>query len=245
MDKITRVLILYKRLIEGKIINKAAQSIEFSVSERSLDRDIQDIRLFLHESRSYEMELIYDERQKGYRIEGPHTKREITVGECYILTKLLLDSRPLRTDDQEEIVQIMLSQLTDKSRRQVDPVLRHTPKIPACLEKASVKLVEDLLKSIEKQDEILLHFGAGYVNIACIPYSIEFRSRKAYLVGWRAEQGAPALFLLDDILSYVTKDAACQLNEAERHTLQELVALVCSGTPETYQALIYKREEQI
>lgn len=89
MDKITRILILYRLLMHGDLINKYSASLEFGISERSFDRDIQDIRLFLSESFS-NLELVYDEERRGYCIKNLNLKREIAIGECYILIKLLL-----------------------------------------------------------------------------------------------------------------------------------------------------------
>lgn len=44
-----RTLDMYIRLCEGKRINKSEESIRFGVDERSIQRDIDDIRVFLDE----------------------------------------------------------------------------------------------------------------------------------------------------------------------------------------------------
>ena len=46
-DKIRRVLKIYAKLVEGCIINKAEEAQLYSVNERSITRDIEDIRNFL------------------------------------------------------------------------------------------------------------------------------------------------------------------------------------------------------
>ena len=176
MNKITRVLFLYRTLMKSEWVYKSSACVNFEISPSSFDRDIRDIRLFLSESFS-NLELIFDAKRQGYCIKNLGAKREVGVGETYILTKLLLDSRLLRTDDQEEIVKIMLSQLSDMEKRRVIPVLSHSPCIPPCLNKTSVKLVEDLLLSIERKDRIALQFGVQYQERTCVPYSVEFRNR--------------------------------------------------------------------
>ena len=241
MDKITRVLMLYQSLMKGEIVYKASYSVDFDVSERSFDRDIQDIRLFLSDSFSG-LELVYDEKQRGYYIKNLAVKREIAIGECYILTKLLLDSRPLRTDDQSEIVKIMLPQLSIQSRKRVLPVLQHTPTPPERLDKASVKLVEDLLYSIERKDKILIQFGTEYHSVSCIPYSVEFRDRSAFLVAWSLECHQAQLYILDDILSYTPSNCTQYLKEDEIAQLQELIALIYHSEPSAYQSFLYEKE---
>lgn len=232
---------LYQSLMKGEIVYKASYSVDFDVSERSFDRDIQDIRLFLSDSFSG-LELVYDEKQRGYFIKNLAVKREIAIGECYILTKLLLDSRPLRTDDQSEIVKIMLSQLSIQPRKRVLPVLQHTPTPPERLDKASVKLVEDLLYSIERKDKILIQFGAEYHSVSCIPYSVEFRDRSAFLVAWSLECHQAQLYILDDILSYTPSNCTQYLKEDEIAQLQELIALIYHSEPSAYQSFLYEKE---
>lgn len=241
MDKITRILLLYRSLIRGDLVTKPSATVEFGISERSFDRDIQDIRLFLSESFSG-LELIYDNERRGYHLENLDIKREIATGECYILTKLLLDSRLLRTDDREEIVEIMLSQLSASLKQRVLPVLRHSPRTPICLNKASVKLIEDLLFSIERKDRISLQFGSEYCNNCCVPYSIEFRDRTAFLVAFDLSQQAARLYLLDDILSYVPANYPYILNEVETEALQRLVILISNSDFNACQDAIYKKE---
>ena len=241
MDKITRVLMLYQSLMKGEIVYKASYSVDFDVSERSFDRDIQDIRLFLSDSFSG-LELVYDEKQRGYFIKNLAVKREIAIGECYILTKLLLDSRPLRTDDQSEIVKIMLSQLSIQPRKRVLPVLQHTPTPPERLDKASVKLVEDLLYSIERKDNILIQFGAEYHSVSFIPYSVDFRDRSAFLVAWSLECHQAQLYILDDILSYTPSNCTQYVKEDEIAQLQELIALIYHSEPSAYQSFLYEKE---
>lgn len=241
MDKVTRILFLYRSLIRGELIVKTTFCVNFGISPRSFDRDIQDIRLFLSESFS-NMELIFDEERQGYCIKNIDIKQEIGIGETYILTKLLLDSCQLRTDDRVEIVKIMLSQLSASGKRRIIPVLRHSPSIPPCLSKASVKLVEDLLLSIERKDRISLQFGPQYRECICVPYSVEFRGRDAFLVAWNIYQEKAWLYVLDEICSYVPANYPYNFSESEKDKLQQLVSEVNGSDTDIYQPSIYKKE---
>lgn len=46
-DKIQRVLGLYTKLINGAVISKSAEAVHYNVNERSIQRDIDDIRNYL------------------------------------------------------------------------------------------------------------------------------------------------------------------------------------------------------
>ena len=46
-DKIERVLGLYTKLINGSVVNKAEEAANYNVNERSIQRDIDDIRNYM------------------------------------------------------------------------------------------------------------------------------------------------------------------------------------------------------
>ena len=46
-DKIERVLGIYTKLMNGYLINKAEEAVNYGVNERSIQRDIDDIRNYL------------------------------------------------------------------------------------------------------------------------------------------------------------------------------------------------------
>jgi len=241
--KATRVLALYQRLMNGEAVYKSTFCMEFEVEPRTFDRYIENIRIFLSESFSW-LELIYDRKTKGYRLKNLILKPEMGLGGCFILAKLILNSRTLRTDDQSAIVDILLSQLRPEMRERARSVLLHTPILPNCLTKASVKLVEDLLYSIECSHRITLHFGETLQSIECVPYSVEFQGQAAYLAACELASDHAILCPLDDIQSYVTAKEPYLLSFRERETLQLLVANLCRQEPDKYQPCIYRKEEK-
>ena len=242
MNQTYRILTLYQRLLAGRVIDKTLFALECGTTERSVDRDILAVRLFLSESFS-NLELIYDREQRGYRLKNLHIKQEIALGECYLLSKLLLDSRPLRTDEQEELVGILMSMLPQKYRSRALPVLKRAPKVPERRDKTSLQLIEDLLYSIELKDQISLHFGSSYADQPCVPYSVEFRNREAYLVALELDSRIPVLFCLDDIISYRPARQPYLLSAQEAPALQELVESVCSGKRKRYISQIYAKKK--
>ena len=92
MSQSARILVLYQRLMAGKVINKAQLALEFETTERSIDRDILAIRLFLSDSFSG-LDLVYDRKLRGYKLKNLRIKQDIGIGECYLLTKLLLGNQ--------------------------------------------------------------------------------------------------------------------------------------------------------
>ena len=83
--KIERVLFLYSKLLNGYIVNKAEEALNFNVNERSIQRDIEDIRNFIDKEGAETGEInnvIYDREKKGYRLEKLYNLR---LNNCEIL----------------------------------------------------------------------------------------------------------------------------------------------------------------
>ena len=64
--KNARTLDMYERLREGKSICKAEEAEHFGVDERSIQRDIDDIRAFLAERQQYgdTRQVVFDRRKR-------------------------------------------------------------------------------------------------------------------------------------------------------------------------------------
>ena len=69
VDKTTRILLLYGRLVQGERINKMAFCMEAECLPRTFERDIEDIRLYLSEVHE-DKELIYDRNNNTYCLQG-------------------------------------------------------------------------------------------------------------------------------------------------------------------------------
>lgn len=90
-----RTLDMYIRLCEGKIINKKEESRKFNVDERSIQRDIDDIRLCLAEQSVKSgdgREIVYDRIKKGFVMVGEKPSM-MTNSEILAVSKILLESR--------------------------------------------------------------------------------------------------------------------------------------------------------
>lgn len=62
-DKTPRILGIYSKLINGYVINKAEEAVNYGVNERSIQRDIDDIRNFVDSDPSMQgmmNSVIYD-----------------------------------------------------------------------------------------------------------------------------------------------------------------------------------------
>ena len=129
-DKVERVLGIYTRLMNGYAVNKAEEAEKYGVNERSIQRDVEDIRSFLDmdaERTGVINSVIYDRSEKGYRLEHIY-KMKLTNAEVLAICKILLDSRAFTKIEMQE----MLRKL-----------------IECCIPECNQKLVEDLIRNEE------------------------------------------------------------------------------------------------
>lgn len=87
---------MYVRLSEGKIIKKSEEAIVFGVDERTIQRDIDDIRAFLSERASSSLidtrQIIYDRNKEGFIMKGSEGSL-MSNDEILAVSKILLESR--------------------------------------------------------------------------------------------------------------------------------------------------------
>ena len=137
--KSNRALSIFSRLSAGKVIVKKEEADRYGVSEKSIQRDLDEIRLFL-ESQTAEdgipNELIYDRFLKGYRLSQSDHLR-LSNAEILAVSKILLDSRAFTKKEMNSL----LDRLVEN-----------------CVPKRNQQLVNDLLKN-EKYHYIQLKHG--------------------------------------------------------------------------------------
>lgn len=128
--KIERVLGIYTKLLSGNIVNKLKEAQEYGVNERTIQRDIEDIRSYMEteaERTGCINSVVYDRIKKGYRLEQIY-KMKLTNSEVLAVCKILLDSRAFTKKEMTD----MLDKL-----------------VACCVPKENQKMVTDLISNEE------------------------------------------------------------------------------------------------
>lgn len=118
-EKIERVLGIYTKLINGDIVNKAEEANHYGVNERSVQRDIDDIRNFLDlntEQGETMNSVIYDRVRKGYKLEQSY-RVKLTNPEILAICKILLDSRAFPKDEMMDMLDKLIECCVPESSR--------------------------------------------------------------------------------------------------------------------------------
>lgn len=133
--KSARMLAVYTRLMAGQILNKHALALEYRITERSVQRDMEALRCFLTEQNLHQ-DVIYDRREKGYRLVNSIPKG-LSNSEILAVCKILLESRSM-------------------IRSEMLPILDKL--IDCCVPEESKKAVSELIAN-EKYHYIEPHHG--------------------------------------------------------------------------------------
>lgn len=143
-SKNTRILSIYQRLSSGKMINKAEEAARFGVDERSIQRDIDDIRAFLDDQAMTDgdtRQIAYDRKRKAFLMEGFQSPL-MTNGEILAVSKILLESRAFTKEEMSVIIDKLIA---------------------GCVPQKNMKLVSDLLAN-EKFHYVELTNPAGILE---------------------------------------------------------------------------------
>ena len=92
-DKVSRVLSLYQRLMEGEVVDKEVEAARYGVSARSIQRDISAINNFFEqetEKSGVINSIEYDKKRGGHYLSQIYRTR-LTNSEILAICKILLD----------------------------------------------------------------------------------------------------------------------------------------------------------
>lgn len=125
-DKINRILAIYTRLINGYVVNKTEEAKRYGVNEKSIQRDLERIRVFLEEQLTEtgtSDTLVYDYAEKGYRLEQASRIR-LSNQEILALAKILLDSRAfVKTEMIEMLDKVVACCVPEKNQKLVNDLI--------------------------------------------------------------------------------------------------------------------------
>lgn len=205
-DKNTRILLLYDKLMKGEAVQKQSFISENSVTARSFDRDIEDIRLFLSEYIP-EAELRYDHKQGGYTLSS-QTVTPLKSNEYLAILKVLVGCRCLCRGELLSLVESLLQFVPSNEQKSLYVLIQneldeyHGPNHHQAL----LNRIGELGKCISSRQILNIQYRkkeGETVSRRISPIGILFSEYYFYLVAFIGdkEYTAPAFFRVDRIAS--------------------------------------------
>lgn len=127
-DKAGRILSIYARLKQGKVVYKKEESDRYGVAQRTIQRDISDIQCFLQENATSTgeiQEIVFDKLSGGYILQTKK-KTQLEDKEILAVAKILLESRAF-------------------TKQELFPIIHKLTNL--CSNEADMHLLEDMLRN--------------------------------------------------------------------------------------------------
>lgn len=124
-NKSFRLLQLYERLIRGEVVRKAELVQKFAVTDKTMQRDIEELRAYLAETRTDEGEasIVYERKRGGYLL--THAASEwLTNEDVLAVCKILLESCAFCKEEIDVLLKKLLRQTAPQDRAQVGKIIR-------------------------------------------------------------------------------------------------------------------------
>lgn len=183
-----RMLNIYLRLLNCQEVNRKKLAIEYQISERSIHRDISDLRNFLLSTNNM-LEIIYDVNSNSYLLKNEDNQK-LSDSEIFAVCKILLDSRAFLKGEMSDIINKLVKQCVPKNSYLKIVKLLENEKfhyIELQHKKSYIQSLWELGDAIQNQLKIELQYiktNNETVKRVLCPVGIMFSEYYFYLLGY-------------------------------------------------------------
>ena len=205
-----RLLQLYERLSRGEVVCKAELAQKFAVTDKTIQRDIEELRAYFAETRTDagEASIVYDRNCGGYLL--THTASEwLTNEDVLAVCKILLESRAFCKEELDALLKKLLRQTALQDRAQVRKLILSEQHyyVPLRHGKKLLSAIWELSQHMTAQHTIRISYcrqdgteRTHEVNPVAIMFSEYYFYLIAYLADGRKE--FPTIFRIDRIAHF-------------------------------------------
>ena len=219
-----RLLQLYERLSRGEIVRKAELAQKFAVTDKTIQRDIEELRAYLAETRTDagEASIVYERNRGGYLLS--HAASEwLTNEDVLAVCKILLESRAFCREELDALLKKLLRQTAPQDRAQVRKLILSEQHyyVPLRHGKKLLSAIWELSQHMTAQHTIRITYCrqdvaecAYEVNPVAIMFSEYYFYLIAYLADGRRE--FPTIFRIDRIAHFEATGATFRVTHSRK-----------------------------
>lgn len=202
-----RLLSIYERLNKGEVVNKSELARSYGVSEKTAQRDIDDIRAYLADMHQMETDAAvkYDRKRQGYYLVRGG-KEWMTKEEVMAVSKILLESRAFETGEETLLIEKLLAQVSENDRKSVEKIIRSELNcyVPLHHGKKLLAILWELSLCVNAQKIIKIEYTRkdGIAKSHLVkPVAVMFSEYYFYLAAYLADDSKeyPTIFRADRI----------------------------------------------
>ena len=199
-----RLLAIYDRLLHGEVLTKEALAQAYGVTAKSIQRDIEELRIFLAETelKADRATIRYNRGKKGYEL--VHSSYEhLGKKEILVLAKILLESRAFEKGELSTILEKLLAECPQEDRKVVEDIVKNENfcYVPLKHGKKLLDRLWDLSLFIRGKEIIRFTYtrqDGTKKDHRVKPVAVMFSEFYFYLVAYREEEAEyPTIFRVD------------------------------------------------
>ncbi|MEY8661636.1 WYL domain-containing protein [Ligilactobacillus faecis] len=215
----TRQLTIYQTLLTGAPVTKKDLVERFDVDERSIQRDISNIRNFIAEE-NLELELEYRRSTKAYQLVG----KTQTFGKAHVLAlvKILLASRAFNKDETEQLIELLLARLESGEQRELNWIIKNEQSnyLPLTSATELLKPLWDFSLYIVRSQAVDITYTkqrGEKVTRTIVPKAIIFSDYYFYVVSYNPKYDNDLFYRLDRIKEWHPSDEKIKVEHKDRY----------------------------
>ena len=224
-EKYFRMLSIYEKFCKDVVVNKKAEAELFHVNEKSIQRDIEDLRCYFAETHPEEeyFGIEFNREKNGYVMCHDHHSW-LTSKEVMGIVKVLLESRGFTKDELDTLLDKLIMQCSPEQRHYIKEAVRNERYhyVPVKHGKNILDCLWELGRAVRERKMIQVEYQKlqqqGMIQRILRPMGIVFSEYYFYLVAYinDKEHEYPAIYRLDRIMKYTIRDENFTMPYANR-----------------------------
>lgn len=204
-EKAFRLINMYEKLNKGEVLNKKELAALFCVSEKTLLRDISDLRVYYANTSANSESIVYDKKINGYYLKdnGSHW---MTNQEILAICKVILESRAFNKKELKLLINKLLHLASPSNNDEIKDIINKelSNYVPLHHNKDLLQRLWEITLFINHKEliNILYVRKDGEEKIHKIkPVAIMFSEFYFYLIAYMADETKrdPTIFRIDRI----------------------------------------------
>lgn len=222
-SKSLRILSLYERLCQGDTISKKEEAVRFGVNEKTIQRDIDELRTYIANNFEASMVLEYDRKKNGYVLRR-NENIWLTNEEILVLAKVLLESRAFQKAEMDQLLDKLILQSQPENRRFIQEVIRNERfhYVPVQHNQSLINMIWDLSYAVRTKRVTIIDYqkegNDSPVKRKLKPVGIVFSEYYFYLVAFLIDYdfSFPTIYRMDRIVDYCITDERFKVDYKNR-----------------------------
>lgn len=207
--KINRILWIHSKLTQGDIINKLEMAKLFKVDEKSIQRDLDDIRSYFSENIQTLglRDIVYQRSKKGYVLKKDD--HILMKEDILAIIKILLESRAFGKEELTHLTTAVLGQVSNEQKKSIKDIIGNELSNYVPLNHKDILLpkiweLSELIRKCEKTEITYIRMDGSEVKRIIKPVSIIFSEYYFYLIAYFNNLDSPTVLRIDRIKIYKT-----------------------------------------